>query len=64
MGFEQLAHDNWGAISAGAPFPDYLYTCGTTDGAADMAAFQAAAANYIRANWSVSEILPRSARRD
>ena len=60
MGFEQLAHDNWGAISAGAPFPDYLYTCGTTDGAAEEShwpPFQAAAANYIRANWSVSEIL-------
>ena len=59
-GFEDLASSNWGAISAGAPFPDYLYTCGPYPGAAEEShwpLFHSAAANYIRANWTMTDIM-------
>jgi hypothetical protein len=59
-GFEDLAKNNWASISAGAPFPDYLYTCGDYHGAGEEAhwpPFQSAAAEYIRANWTLDQIL-------
>lgn len=59
-GFEELAKTEWSAISAGAPFPDYFYTCGADPGAGEEAhwpLFQSAAAEYIRANWTTEQIL-------
>ena len=58
-GFEALARGNWPSVSAGAPFPDYLYTCGDSHDAGEedhWPPFQVAAANYIRANFTMEEI--------
>jgi hypothetical protein len=52
-----LAADRTDAIQGGAPFPDYLYSCGDNHDAGEAAhwsPFQAAAADYIREkypNW-------------
>jgi len=64
-GFEALVATNWPSISAGAPFPDYLYVCGDSHDAGEedhWPPFQTAAANYIRANWTLDEVLTEGTR--
>ena len=58
--FNGLAMERADAIQGGAPFPDYLYTCGDEHDAGEEAhwtPFQIAAADYIRytyPNWTTS----------
>lgn len=50
-GYNELLNKYPNAVLGGAPFPDYLYTCGSdhSDGEyAHWAPFQANASNYIR----------------
>ena len=61
--FIPLLLANLGSLQAGAPYPDYLYQCGSNhdDGEyTHWSGFQAAAANYIRAAYPA----PRNATGD
>jgi hypothetical protein len=51
-GYKEIADKYRAAVLGGAPFPDYLYTCGSDHDAGEDAhwnPFSAAAATYIRA---------------
>lgn len=59
-GFEALLNENWDAISAGSPFPDYMYACGDFHGAGEEAhwtPWQEVAVNYTRAKYGFPGML-------
>jgi hypothetical protein len=52
--FSTLLHENLGSLLAGAPYPDYLYECGTNHDNGEYthwSVFQGAAVSYLRTTY-------------
>jgi hypothetical protein len=63
--YRQLLNDNHGAFLAGAPYPDYLYACGTNHDDGEFthwSYFQGLAAEYIRSTYPLSAAWNTSAQ--
>jgi len=58
--YTELIFNNLGSVLGGAPFPDYLYTCGTNHSAGEVghwSPFQAAVSLYIFENFLIKFIM-------